>query len=140
MNSEKLPSSIIVDVLSVAECERNPDIIYVFGDNLLKKGKAGQAVIRDCPNAFGIPTKRLPSMKDDAFFSDRCDEKTHLAETLDMLYLLSKSHVIAWPKAGIGTGLARLEEKSPMLNEILQDAIAIFLVILMKEEWRSNET
>ena len=38
---------------SVEDCNNNPDKIYVFGDNLIHKGKGGQAIIRDCCNAFG---------------------------------------------------------------------------------------
>lgn len=43
----------------------NREKIYVFGDNMKRYGKRGQAVIRDEPNAFGVATKRHPSM--DAF-------------------------------------------------------------------------
>jgi len=38
----------------------NPDKVYLFGDNLEKVGRgpgAGQAIIRDEPNAYGIPKK-----------------------------------------------------------------------------------
>ena len=51
-----------------------PEKIYVFGDNMKRYGKRGQAVIRDEPNAFGVATKRHPSMYDWAFFSDKDDE------------------------------------------------------------------
>ena len=37
--------------------------IFIFGDNDIEKGKKGQAIIRNMPNALGIPTKKLPSLK-----------------------------------------------------------------------------
>ena len=43
-------------------CARLPRLTFVFGDNLLGFGKGGQAVIRNCPNAFGVPTKRKPAI------------------------------------------------------------------------------
>ena len=34
------------------DCMENPTHIFVFGDNLIGKGKAGQAIIRDNPKLF----------------------------------------------------------------------------------------
>lgn len=51
-------------------CQQYPDWLFLFGDNLAEKGKKGQAVIRDEPNAFGIPTKVKPTLENSAFFKD----------------------------------------------------------------------
>lgn len=94
----------------------NPDKIFVFGDNMKKFGKGGQAIIRDEPNAFGIPTKRYPSKDDWAYFSDKEDEMTCVTDSLRELYKVGLSgKVIVFPCAGVGTGLAKLEEKSPSI-------------------------
>ena len=90
----------------------NQEKIFVFGDNMVRKGKGGQAVIRDCPNAFGVATKRYPSMNEDAFFSDQPDEFDVVMNDLRQLYKLSKSHTIVFPVGGIGTGLAQMEKRS----------------------------
>lgn len=43
----------------------------LFGDNLERRGFGGQAAsMRGEPNAIGIPTKKSPTYKDEAFFSD----------------------------------------------------------------------
>ena len=55
---------------SIEQCKANPRSIYVFGDNLLRVGEAGQASIRSCNNAIGIATKKKPSMLKSSFFSD----------------------------------------------------------------------
>lgn len=103
----------------------NQEKIFVFGDNMVRKGKGGQAVIRDCPNAFGIATKRYPSMNEDAFFSDQRDESDVVMNDLRQLYKLSKSHTIVFPVGGIGTGLAEMEKRSfaiwSKMNSILKD-------------------
>lgn len=90
----------------------NPDKIFVFGDNMKRYGRRGQAVIREEPNAFGVATKRYPSMDDWAFFSDRRDEFECIVSDLRKLYTLAKRHTIVFPAAGIGTGLAELEKRS----------------------------
>jgi len=50
------------------DLKNNPDVLYLFGDNLVQKGFGGQAKeMRGEPNAEGIPTKKLPSMEAKAF-------------------------------------------------------------------------
>ena len=102
---------MLMNHITTEMCKRFPVVIHVYGDNLLKKGKAGQATIREMDNAFGIPTKRLPSMAADAFFSDQDDEFEAVENALRQLYKLSKKHQITWPLAGLGTGMAKMEEK-----------------------------
>ncbi|MBI6882951.1 hypothetical protein [Pseudomonas putida] len=112
--------------ITVEMCRAHPDAIFVYGDNLIHKGKAlgaGQAVIRDEPNAMGIPTKRLPSTKDDAYFSDQEDELKAVRDALAEIYKRAKGKTIFFPKDGVGTGRAKMKEKSPRawarMNEIL---------------------
>jgi len=93
----------------------NPEKIYVFGDNMKRRGKRGQAMIRAEPNAYGIATKRYPSMDAWAFFSDKPDEFEWVLSDLRGLYKWSKTHTIVFPVAGIGTGLADMENRSPAL-------------------------
>ncbi|HGM8086473.1 TPA: hypothetical protein ACKP9S_002830 [Pseudomonas aeruginosa] len=92
-----------------------PEKIFVFGDNLLQRGTKGQAAIRNEPNAFGVPTKRAPSMAEHAFFADREDENSALREALRKLYALGQVRPIVFPAAGIGTGLAQMASRSPEL-------------------------
>lgn len=72
----------------------NPDKVYVFGDNMKGFGKGGQAIIRDEPNAFGIPTKRYPSKDDWAYFSDKEDERQAVLSSLRKLYVIGQNKVI----------------------------------------------
>lgn len=102
-----------------------PDQIFVFGDNMKRYGKRGQAIIRDEPNAFGIATKRYPSRDDWAYFSDKDDEFDFVMNDLRKLWVLNKNKVIVFPQAGIGTGLAEMEKRSfalwSKMNFILKD-------------------
>lgn len=129
MASEKESSQVNIEVCQefyTKELLRaNPGKVYVYGDNMKVFGKGGQAVIRDEPNAFGIPTKRYPSKDDWAYFSDKEDERMAVIMSLRKLYVIGQSKVIVFPSGGIGTGLALMSEKSPKLfyemNGILKE-------------------
>lgn len=96
----------------------NPEKIFVFGDNLARQGRGGQAVIRFEPNAFGIATKRYPSLRDYAFFDDKEEEFAVVEDDLLRLLTIARSPskpTIVFPAQGIGTGLANMRTRSPLL-------------------------
>ena len=105
--------------LSVQLVRTHPEKVYVYGDNLKHFGKGGQAIIRYEPNAFGIPTKRYPSWDDWAFFSDQPDEIEAVKVSLRELWKLGQDKVIVFPEDGIGTGRAKMKEKSPIAYEMM---------------------
>ena len=109
---------------TIAECEANPTKYYIFGDNLIHQGTGGQAIIRYCENARGVPTKRLPSMSGDAFFSDREQEigkvSMYLVKLL-MLYNSDEKPTLVFPKDGLGTGRAQLKERSPQIYKLIDE-------------------
>jgi len=103
---------------SVDEVLNNPDKIYVYGDNLRRNGKGGQAQIRSCMNTVGIATKREPSNHHDSFFSDEVNEIKTMLNDIEKLYLMHINpaydhYTLVFPYDGIGTGLAKLPEVSP---------------------------
>lgn len=104
----------------------NHEKIYVFGDNMKAFGKGGQAIIRDEPNAFGVPTKRYPSKDSWAYFSDKEDERLAVLSSLRKLYVIGQSKVIVFPSGGIGTGLAKMNEKSPKIFEQMNGILKEF--------------
>jgi hypothetical protein len=105
------------------DLKNNPSLLYVFGDNLKRVGMGGQAAeMRGEKNAVGIPTKRSPHMDDDAFLYDYDYTEWYTKSTADMLKLMNhhlKGGIVVYPADGIGTGLAKLNETSPLIfNEI----------------------
>jgi hypothetical protein len=111
-----------IEKLTPAICQANANVTFVFGDNLIKKGEAGQAVIRKEQNAFGVPTKRLPSMTPDAFYSDLDEEYRFTRIALKYLWSI---HInggnITLPKQKIGSGLAELQKRSPKIAKMIDD-------------------
>jgi hypothetical protein len=98
----------------------NPRTLFVFGDNVEEWGKGGQAVIRDEPNSFGIPTKISPV----EYFSEanwrgyksiidlKLEELQNLIELPDSV---TPYNTITFPIDFIGTGLAGLPTECPSL-------------------------
>ena len=119
----------IQKIFSVKDCNNNPNKIYIFGDNLCGIGKDGQAIIRDCSNAFGIPTKRAPSMNSNAFFSDQFDEYEAVKAKIEKLITLDRYKTditFVFPTAGLGTGLAKMNQTSPKLFEYMNKMLYKF--------------
>lgn len=97
--------------------------LFVFGDNLQRRGFGGQAgAMRGEPNAVGIPTKRTPRMDDAAFFTDDdfAEVQPHIDAAIDRLtrHLAGGGRVVL-PAAGIGSGLAQLPRRSPMIHRYI---------------------
>lgn len=111
------------------DLQANPNVIYLFGDNLLRAGLGGQAAeMRGEPNAVGICTKLSPSK----FMSDLEFEKNKEIIDLDFKTLrqkISQLHsfwdfvkgrtVVVIPYDGLGTGLAELPTRAPKTYKYL---------------------
>ena len=101
------------------------DHIFLFGDNLIRRGLGGQAAaMRGEPNVVGIPTKKLPSNSDEAFFTDVEMEQNKAA--IDQAFerlsdmCLTTEQVIVIPANGVVTGRAQLESRAPHTFAYLQ--------------------
>ena len=112
-----------VKKLTSALLRKNKDKVYLFGDNLLGRGKGGQAVIRDEPNAIGIPTKKAPSMDEGSFFNDA--DYLENVKAIDKAFAqIPEGKEVVLPEDGLGTGRARLEKEAPRTFKYLQDRLA----------------
>lgn len=127
MSNVNIPKTISESFL-----RNNPDYIFVFGDNLLQKGKGGAAKLRDEPNTYGFITKKAPDNNDISFY--RPDEyelkfKTEL-EKLEKLIQRNPNKIFLISK--LGGGLANkynIREKIiiPNINKLSKYANVIFL-------------
>jgi len=109
---------------SKALLKSNPDKVYLFGDNLRGRGKGGQAIIRDEPNALGIPTKKAPHTGSNAYFTD-AEYDTNIQAIDEAFNKIPAGATVVLPKDGLGTGRAQLEQRAPRtaayLNSKLED-------------------
>ena len=109
--------------MSPITLRENPDKVYLFGDNLEGKGKGGQAVVRDEPNAIGIPTKKAPRRDAGAYFND-ADLQANKEAIDEAFNKIPDEATVVIPKDGLGTGLADLANKAPKTFKYLQEKLA----------------
>jgi hypothetical protein len=111
---------------SLDDVVNSPDKIFVYGDNNARIGKGGQAIIRDLPNTIGLRTKKGPSNKPAAFYSDSDFETNIRYIREDVLLIKSKlleGKTIVFSNGGYGTGLAKLPETAPKTFNFLYDML-----------------
>lgn len=104
------------------------DHIFLFGDNLARRGFGGQAAqMRSEPNAIGIPMKKLPSNAEEACFTDAEFEQNKAAidRAFERLYRISSTveQIVVVPGAGLGTGRAQLESRAPLTFSYLRECL-----------------
>jgi hypothetical protein len=103
-------------------------MIFVFGDNMQRRGLGGQAKeMRGEPNAIGVPTKWRPDMRPEAFFSDADfdDVRPSIDEAFnDISAYLDLGFDIVIPADSLGTGLADLPRRAPRIYRYIEDKIA----------------
>lgn len=117
--------SIIDEFYSPQLLANNRSILFVFGDNLNRVGKGGQAIIRDEINSVGVATKVLPGLGMNAYFNDANLEMNMDIINQDLKFVIEKAissyqykHIV-FPKGGLGTGLSDLPNKAPKTFEYL---------------------
>ena len=101
----------------------NRDVIYLFGDNVARKGRGGQArEMRGEENAIGIATKWFPSMKPMAFFTDeRISEQMEIInrDFDPVISHIKSGGTVIVPFDGIGTGLSQMGRYAPLTQKRL---------------------
>lgn len=124
----------------INDCIQNKDSLFVFGDNDDEKGYAGQAVIRNCSNAIGIPTKKFPNNRLSSFYTDDEYDKNckKIMNAIIKVIMTSVNYKeIVFPKNGFGVGLANLQEKAPetlkYLDNLIEECFGIDFSTIRKE-------
>ncbi|MFW6225676.1 MAG: hypothetical protein ACOC3V_01795 [bacterium] len=84
----------------------NPEVIFVFGDNTLRIGKGGAAVLRDEPNVYGFITKKFPDNKDSSFYKDDEYKQIYQEEIKKLKQVLKNHPFQTFLISKIGAGLA----------------------------------
>lgn len=117
---------------TVQTTRKHPTWLFLYGDNDKKQGKQGQAVIRNEPNAVGIPTKKSPRFYSSAFYNDQeyernCQCIQSAIENVIERWESGQYDTLVLSSAGIGTGLAQLDRRAPRTFAYLEEAIHALL-------------
>lgn len=109
--------------------KKNPETIFVYGDNMEGRGLKGQAAaMRGEPNTIGVPTKWRPDMREESFFTNEDWHNADVRHAIRGAFIrieehLSNGHDVVIPSAGLGTGLAQLEMRAPKIHEFIEASI-----------------
>jgi len=124
LQKDEQPKIEIREHITRDDVRAEKDKIFLFGDNLTGRGYGGQAKeMRGEENAVGIPTKKFPTTNPSAFFNDQ--ELAANVIAIDKAFSkIPPDKIIVIPKAGLGTGLAQLEEKAPRTFAYLNEKLA----------------
>jgi len=110
-----------------SDIQTNREWLFLFGDNYSRSGRGGQAAeMRGEPNSVGILTKMLPSMLPEAFLRDEdfwCWKNRAQADFNRVEGHLRIGGTSIMSDKGLGTGLAQLEERAPLIWAALQEEI-----------------
>lgn len=124
--------SIFCRYWNIDDCNNSPKALFIFGDNNIGKGCGGQAVIRYCNNSMGIPTKKYPTNRQDAFYTDT-EFTENCRNIINSIKLIINKSIyydeIVFPSDGFGTGLADLATKAPrtlkFMNKLIFDCFGV---------------
>lgn len=114
---------------SVDDVKSTPEKLFIFGDNDLRIGTGGQAVIRNNSNTYGIRTKKRPSITDDSYYSDteyEFNTQKILQDILQIKFHQLSGFQIVLSDGGYGTGLSMLKEKAPKTYDFLLNSLRSF--------------
>lgn len=130
---------IYKSLFTIDDVKNNDDCLWLYGDNDIKKGKGGQAIIRDEPNTCGIPTKKFPNNFEKSFYTDKeyddnCKKISLAFKKVRIILKLKSYKSIVIPIAGFGTGLAKLEIKAPKTFLFLNNELKKLVTELNNQE------
>lgn len=113
------------------DARRNADVLYVFGDNLVRKGFFGQArELRRERNAVGIRTKYTPTQYFAEAPAETIAQNRMIDEDMKRLFdHVKNGGIVVWPADGVGTGAARLNIEAPSTFAHLQAKLEALLEV-----------
>jgi len=84
----------------------NPNHIFVFGDNTVRKGKGGAAILRDEPNTYGFITKKIPTHGKDAYYKPNEYKHVYKKEISKLIQEIENNPDKLYLISRLGAGLA----------------------------------
>lgn len=111
---------------TIEDVNNNKSKFFIFGDNNLRFGKGGQAIIRGLVNTIGLRTKKEPNNNSSSFYTDDDydDNILRIKQDVDVIRKVHENgSIIVFSSGGYGTGLAKLNTKAPKTFKYLNDIL-----------------
>lgn len=108
------------------DCKESPESLFIFGDNDICQGNSEQAVIRNCTNTIGIPTKKLPNNETSSFYVDD-DYETNcfkiFTAVVKIIRMSARYQELIFPSEGFGTGYEKMSLMAPKTQAFMEKLI-----------------
>lgn len=101
---------------------QHPDHIFVFGDNTIRQGKGGAAILRDEPNVYGFITKIYPDNQDMSFYRPESYRHIFKAEMEGLMELIEATPNNTYLISKLGAGLAN---KYQIWEKVIQPGLEV---------------
>jgi hypothetical protein len=86
--------------------DKNEDAVFVFGDNTIRQGYGGAAILRDHPRAYGFITKKYPDNRDESFYRPEEYQVDFLASAVELMLFVEQNIDKTFYISQLGGGLA----------------------------------
>lgn len=100
--------------------DENPTAMFVFGDNILREGYGGAAILRDHPRAYGFITKKSPNNLDYAFYKPEDYSIVFMVEMIKLKKLIQENKFDTFYISQLGAGLAN---KHKIWENVIKDGL-----------------
>jgi hypothetical protein len=99
---------------------KNKNHVFVFGDNLIRRGLGGAAELRNESNTYGFITKKFPSNKPSSFFKKSEYMSVFYSEYLELEREIKANKNKTFLISKIGSGLAN---RHGIFEEVIRPSI-----------------
>ena len=86
--------------------DKNPNAVFVFGDNLRRVGYGGAAALRDHKQTYGFITKKNPDNIDLSFYRPESYRIDFIAHSVELQLIIEKNLDKTFYISQLGGGLA----------------------------------
>lgn len=86
--------------------DKNPNAVFIFGDNLRRVGYGGAAALRDHPRTYGFITKKNPDNMDESFFRPESYRIDFTVQSIELQLVIEENPDKIYYISQLGGGLA----------------------------------
>ena len=86
--------------------DKNPNAVFIFGDNRRRLGYGGAASLRDHPQTHGFITKKSPDNLDESFFRPESYHIDFTVQSIELQLIIEKNPDKIYYISQLGGGLA----------------------------------
>lgn len=103
----------------------NPNHIFVFGDNTIRKGLGGAAKLRNEPNSYGFTTKIYPDNKDISFYNPESYYPIFMRELHKLMIEIRDNQNKTYLISKLGAGLAN---RYNIWDEVIKEGLVLLTI------------